>query len=111
MLERFIASVNDVQKKLTSERTCSRPNLNFQMPADSNSNRNPDFSVDTYLDNLFEIFTLALACDQSRMISFWNLFGALVFEFRFYFLVAFALASKRIASSMKLATALTHESP
>ena len=44
-------------------------------------------------------------------LSFWNLFGALVCQFRFYFQVAFALAFKRIASSMKLATASTHENP
>ena len=38
-------------------------------------------------------------------LSFWNLLGALVFQFRFCFLVAFALAFKRVASIMKLATA------
>jgi hypothetical protein len=74
MLDRYITSVNDLQKKLLDVKSCSKPSITYQY--DAAGKKIASFSVDQLLDNFFEITTLAFACDQSRMLGLQNHFGS-----------------------------------
>lgn len=80
-LDRYIASVFDLQTKINSGLSnaisCSKPSLNLQatggayyLPDYPGWNKN--MSVSTMFDNCMEIFRLAFACDLTRVVFIGN---------------------------------------
>ncbi|HVK60356.1 MAG TPA: DUF1552 domain-containing protein [Bdellovibrionales bacterium] len=83
MLDRFITGIDDLQRNLKRTATvCSKPSSDFQLKAGARTT--PETSKpEKYYDNIFEMATLAFACDQSRMLMVMNSLAGNLFSQRF----------------------------